>query len=79
MLLFGTFIGLVFRTRTKPALHKRLVPLSVVDPVVAGIARWPFPFVFQKIAVAAMISCGFLVLLAAYDLLLTHRVRLVTL
>ncbi len=79
MLLFAIFIGLAYRARANSSVHKRLILLAMVDMMVAGIARWPFPFVLHNIGRAALISCGFIVMLVAYDLWSTHKIPRVTL
>jgi hypothetical protein len=79
ILLFGVFIGLAYRARKDSARHKRLILLAMIPPMVAGIARWPFPFVFQNVLVASLLSYGFVVLLVVYDLWSTHKIHSATL
>jgi hypothetical protein len=77
--LFGLFIGLAYRARKDSALHKRLILLGMTDMMVAAIARWPFPFVYQIVGNAELVSCFFIAALLLYDLWSTHRIHRATL
>jgi hypothetical protein len=79
ILLFGLFIALAYRARKDSPLHKRLILLGMTDMMVAGIARWPFRFVYQNVGNAVLVSCFFIVALVLYDLWSTHRIHRATL
>jgi len=79
ILLFGIFIGLAYRARKDSALHKRLILMGMIDIMVAGIARWPFPLIYRNVGRAALISCVFIVMLALYDLWSTRKIHRATL
>lgn len=79
ILMFGVFIALAYRARKDSPLHKRLILLAMIDMMVAGIARWPFTFVYQNVVNAQIVSCAFIVMLVLYDLWSTHRIHRATL
>lgn len=79
ILLFAIFIGLAYRARKAPPMHKRLVLLAMSSVIVAAIARWPFPWVYRNADHATLISYFFILTLALYDLWSTHKIHRATL
>jgi len=77
--LFAIFIALAYRERKDPAMHKRLVLLAMMSPMVAPIARWPFAWLFHNPAHASTVSFVFLAALALHDWWSTHKIHRATL
>lgn len=79
ILMFGVFIALAYRARKDSPLHKRLILIAMIDMMTAGIARWPFAYVYQNVGHAVLVSCFFIVALVLYDLWSTHKIHRATL
>lgn len=79
IIVFALFIALAYRARRDSAMHKRLILLAMISPIVAAIARWPFPWLFHNPEHAALVSFIFLVALVLYDLWSTHKIHRATL
>jgi hypothetical protein len=77
--LFAVLIAFAYRARKDSAMHKRLVVLAMCSPIVAGIARWPFPWFLHKTEHATLVSFLSLAALALYDLWSTHKLHRATL
>jgi hypothetical protein len=77
--LFAVLIALAYRARKDSPMHKRLVLLAMTSPIVAGIARWPFPWLFHNAEHATLVSFIFLAALVVYDLWSTHKLHRATL
>ena len=77
MVIFATLIFFAFRARSNPATHKRLILIATIGLTIAAIARWPM--VHRVPGRAALISYVFLLMLVAYDLWSTRKVRRATL
>lgn len=77
--LFAVLIALAYRARKDSAKHKRLVVLAMTGPIVAAIARWPFPWLYRNVMLATLISFVFIVALVLYDLWSTHKIHRATL
>ncbi len=77
--LFAVLIGLAYRERKDSATHKRLVILAMAGPIVAAIARWPFPWLYRIVEHATLVSFFFIVALVLYDLWSTHKIHRATL
>jgi FtsH-binding integral membrane protein len=77
--IFAVLIALAFRARKDSAKHKRLVLLAMTGPIVAAIARWPFPWLYRNVMLATLISFVFIVALVLYDLWSTHKIHRATL
>jgi FtsH-binding integral membrane protein len=79
MLIFAVLVFFAFRARFNPSEHKRIIIIATVGIAIAAISRWPFAFVQRKPLVAALVSYGFLLVLAAYDLWSTRKIHRATL
>jgi len=77
--LFAVLIAFAYRARKDSTTHKRLVVLAMSSPMVAGIARWPFPRLLHNTEHATLVSFLFLAALALYDLWSTHKLHRATL
>jgi len=78
MLIFAVLVFFAFRARFNPSAHKRIILIATIGIMIAAISRWPFSMVNRKPLVAALLSYGFLLLLAAYDLWSTRKVHRAT-
>jgi hypothetical protein len=79
MLIFAVLVFFAFRARSNPPAHKRLILVGTVALLIAAIARWPLALVHRNAIGAALISYGFLLILAAYDFWSTRKVHRATL
>jgi hypothetical protein len=79
MLVFSTMVFLAFRSRSKPAAHKRLIYVATTGLMIAAVARWPLGVIHRNPGRAGLLSCSFLFFLAVYDLWSTHKIHRVTL
>jgi FtsH-binding integral membrane protein len=77
--MFAVLIGLAYRTRKDSATHKRLVILAMTGPIVAAIARWPFPWLYRNVDRATFVSLFFILALVLYDLWSTRKIHRATL
>ena len=77
--IFAVLIGLAYRARKDSAKHKRLVVLAMTGPLLAAIARWPFPWLYRNVPIAALVSFVFILALVIYDLWSTHKIHRATL
>ena len=73
-----TLIFFALRARSNPPAHKRFIFVATTALLIAAIARWPFGFVSKNAPVAALLSYGFLVVLAGYDLWSARKVHRAT-
>jgi FtsH-binding integral membrane protein len=76
---FAVLIALAYRARKDSTKHKRLVILAMTGPIVAAIARWPFPWLFRNSDHASLVSFVFILALVLYDLWSTHKIHRATL
>src|ERR1700736_5653351 len=65
MLIFSVLVFFVYRARVDSAAHKRIIIIATVALMIAAVARWPIPAVQGNPLTAALVSYGFLLLLAA--------------
>ena len=72
MLIFSTLVFFAFRARSNPVTHKRLLLIATIGVSIAAIARWPL--VHRSPGRAALVSYGFIIMLAIYDLWSTHKI-----
>lgn len=80
MILFGLFVGLAVALRRHSEAHKRLMLLATVNLLEAAIIRIPFDFIADGAPLMGRwLSDGFIVLLAAYDLVSRGRLHPATL
>jgi FtsH-binding integral membrane protein len=77
--IFAVLIALAYRARKDSTVHKRLVILAMTGPIVAAIARWPFPSLFRNSDHATLVSFIFILALVLYDLWSTHKIHRATL
>ena len=77
ILIFATLIFFAFRARSNPSAHKRFIFVATTALLVAALARWPM--VHRNLAMAALLSYIFLLILVAYDLWSTRKVHRATL
>jgi len=84
-LIFATLVFFVFRTRSNPAAHKRLILIATIALTQAAIGRWPVAIVHNASFVAAwpflsfFVQFAFLLPVVAYDLWSTRRIHRATL
>jgi FtsH-binding integral membrane protein len=76
MMVFATLIFFAFRSRSKPAEHKRLILIATIGLSIAAIAR--LPLVHRNPGNAALLSYIFLIFMVLYDLWSTHKVQRAT-
>ena len=79
MLIFAVLVYFAFRARFNPAAHKRIILIATTALLIAAVARWPFAFLQGKPLIAALVTYGFLLLIAAYDFWSTRKVHRATL
>ena len=79
ILMFATFVGLGYRNRFHPAVHKRLMLFATLAILDAGFDRWPIfdPYSLQIVNIVCFVPL--LLLLGGYDWWSTGRVQRVTL
>jgi hypothetical protein len=78
MLIFATLIFFALRARSDHPAHKRFIFVATTALLIAAIARWPLGFVSRNAPAAALLSYGFLAVLAAYDLWSARKVHRAT-
>ncbi len=79
ILLFASFLYFGFRSRFDSIAHKRCLFLATTALLDAAVARMSFLHHHHNLAVVDLITCGFLVLLLAYDYWSTRKIHRVTL
>jgi hypothetical protein len=82
--VFAVFVALAIAGRADPQSHKRYMLLASIAMIEAAVARWPFGFMGQPspvpgLGVFELVTCLFLVPLAAWDLASRRRLHPVTL
>jgi len=76
--LFAVIIGFSYRLRRNPAAHKRLVIIATIALLDAAVGRWPIHALQVHPPLQDVVLLGFLVLVAAYDLLSLHKIHRAT-
>jgi hypothetical protein len=79
ILMFSTFVYLGFRSRTHPAVHKRLMLFATFALLDAGFDRWAIFDPYPLPVVHAVCFLPLLAVLLIYDWWSTSRVQRVTL
>jgi hypothetical protein len=79
ILLFGTLLFFGFRSRFGSIAHKRHLFLATTALLDAAVARMDLLHHHHNLALVDLITCSFLVLLAAYDFWSTRKIHRVTL
>lgn len=67
MLAFGVLVYFAYRFRNKPEFHKRLILMSTIALIDAGIGRWPVPYLQTHPPMQDLVVLAFLVAVAAFD------------
>jgi hypothetical protein len=79
MVIFSTLVTAAYRTRSRPATHKRLVLISTIMLLGAAVARWPLEVIATHPWTAEAFHYSFLLPLIAYDLWSLGRIHRATL
>ena len=79
MLNFAVLIFFAYRARSNSPEHKRLILIATVSLLTAAYVRFHVGFLHGKIFPAMLVSYGFLLLLALYDLWSTRKLHRATL
>jgi hypothetical protein len=77
MVLFATLILFAFRTRSRPAVHKRLILIATIGLTNAAFDRWPM--LHHNLNAGVLLSDALLLMLVVYDLWSTHTIQRSTL
>ena len=78
ILTFAVLVGLAYRERFKPAVHKRLILIATIAITDAAVARWPVASLQAHPPMRNLVILGFLLMVVAYDLVSLHRVLMTT-
>ena len=78
MLVFSVLVFWAFRMRRNPEFHKRLILMSSIALVDAGVGRWPVAFLQAHPPAQDLIPLAFLLLMMAFDGVQLHRVSKAT-
>jgi FtsH-binding integral membrane protein len=78
MMLFGVLLVFAYRTRRRPAEHKRLIYVATTVLMGAAIYRLPMHWVHARLHVVSLMVYVFLAILIAYDLWSTRKVNRAT-
>jgi hypothetical protein len=78
MLLFSLFVFCAYKARFNAESHKRLILVSTIALVNAGVGRWPVTILHEKPFLVDFVLFGFLFMILGYDLLSLHRVSRTT-
>ena len=77
LLIFAVLVAFAFRSRSNPAVHKRMILVATVALLLAAVVRLPFGFV-HEMQKATWLSYMFLLSLVIYDLWSTHKIQRAT-
>jgi len=72
--LFAIFTFFAWRTRRRPAAHKRLMLIANIALMDAAVGRWPIHFFQLYHKAQDLVPLAFLLALVAYDLISQHKV-----
>ena len=75
---FAGLAGFAYALRRNAAAHKRLIIIATACITRAAFNRWHIPILFHQFYAAYAATYVFLLLLAAYDLLSSHRIHRAT-
>ncbi len=78
MLAFSTLVYFAYRFRSRQEYHKRIILLSSIALMDAGVGRWPVAFLQTHPPAQDLVILGFLVAVVLFDLLQLHRVSKAT-
>jgi len=78
MLAFSTLVYFAYRFRNKPEFHKRIILMSTIALVDAGVGRWPVGYLQAHPPAQDLVILAFLLAVVAFDGLQLHRVSKAT-
>jgi hypothetical protein len=79
VLTFAVLVYFAYRTRSRPADHKRLILIATIAIMDAAVGRWPIAILHTQPQLQDVVLLGFLLIVVAYDLLSQHRFQKATL
>lgn len=78
VLAFGGFVFFAWKLRRNPVAHKRLILLATIALMDAAIGRWPVALLQAHPPLMGVVELGFVVLMAAFDLLTLRKIHRTT-
>jgi len=75
---FGVLVYFAYRFRNKPEFHKRIILMSTIAIVDAGVGRWPVRFFEVHPPAQDLVILAFLVAMMAFDGVQLHRISKAT-
>jgi hypothetical protein len=77
--IFAVLVFFAWRTRRRPAAHKRLILIATIAIAGAAIGRWPVAALQRTPPLQNAVTLTFLLLIVAYDLISQRRIQKSTL